>query len=71
MTVTITSATTLAPQQAAALRAKLTAALGDHIDCQFREDPTLLGGLRIQTPTKTIDLSLAARLNQLKHQLLS
>lgn len=41
---------------------------GDH-QIEYRIDPSIIGGLRLVTPEQTIDLSIAARIQQLGERL--
>lgn len=69
MRVTIESAIELSDSQTAALNKKVVEAFGKKVEIFHKIDPNLIGGLRIITPHKTVDLSLAARLAQLNHSL--
>lgn len=61
----------LSPQQRSALESRLTARLaGRKIDLRAVEDRALLGGLSVRIGDTVIDGSVAARLKELREQLL-
>jgi len=68
MKIIVYSVQPLSEEQLQALKDKFQTQVADvEIDNQI--DPSLISGLRFVTPTKVVDLSLKARLNQLKSQL--
>lgn len=68
MKIIVYSVQPLSEEQLQALKNKFQTQVADvKIDNQI--DPSLISGLRFVTPTKVVDLSLKARLNQLKSQL--
>ena len=69
MKITIESSIALSAEQQANLEEKLAKQLKATIKPSFVVDSSLLGGLRITTPTKTYDLSIKSRLSQLSEEL--
>lgn len=67
--VKVTSASPLEDAQAQALKAMLEKKLGKTIELSLAVDPALIAGLRIETESRTLDNSYAARLSSMKEQL--
>jgi F-type H+-transporting ATPase subunit delta len=67
----VTSAQALSDTQAKALIASLTARTGKTIRLTWHQEPTLLGGVKVQVGSTVLDASLQGQLRQLKAQLLS
>ena len=67
----VASAQPLSEAQTTALMASLTARTGKTIRLSWSQDPTLLGGLKVQVGSTVLDASLQGQLRQLKTQLLS
>jgi F-type H+-transporting ATPase subunit delta len=67
----VQSAQTLSDVQSSRLAASLASRTGKTIRIQWRQDPALLGGLRVQVGSTVYDASLQGRLRLLKSQLLS
>ncbi len=65
-TARVESATTLLPQQQAEVTADLGRKYGAGLNISFAQDPTLLGGLRIQVGSDVYDGSVRARLENLR-----
>lgn len=68
--VKVETAVELNASQRDKLTGVLTQQLGQEIQLVNQVNPQIIGGMRIVTPQKTIDLTLAAKLNQLYTQLL-
>ncbi len=68
MKITVYSVQPLSKDQLNTLKEKFKAKVAD-VELDNQIDPSLISGLRFVTPTKVVDLSLKARLNQLKSQL--
>ena len=64
----IESAVPLEPGQAAQYEAGLQSRFGE-LTTEFRQNPALIGGLRIQIGSDVWDGSILARLEALKHQI--
>lgn len=71
MTIKVSSAHPLQPAQQKSLADKLTQIFGPDCTIVYHLDPTLIGGLRLDTPKGVLDQSIAARLNNFKRQLSS
>lgn len=67
--VKVTSAAPLDEAQTASLLEMLKKKLNHEIQLELAVDPALIAGLRIETETRTLDNSYAARLGKLKEQL--
>jgi F-type H+-transporting ATPase subunit delta len=67
----VASAQPLSPSQSKALEASLAARTGKTIRLQWKADPALLGGLKVQVGSTVYDASLQGQLRQLKTRLLS
>lgn len=61
-TATIESATTLSPEYQAKVQADLTKVYGDGLMFQYKQNPALLGGLRIKVGGDVYDGSVEGRL---------
>ena len=66
---TIESATTLSPELTNQVRADLTKKYGDDLTFDFRVNPELIGGLRVQVGSHVWDGSVRAKLNALRNNL--
>ena len=62
----VTSAVPLKEAEAVALRAKLEKKFGRRIILQLREDPSILGGLRVVVDGRVIDGSIRNKLDEIK-----
>ena len=62
----VTSAVPLSEAQTVALRQKLAKKLGQKITIQCREDPSLIGGLRVEVDGRVIDGSIRNKLEEIK-----
>lgn len=62
----VDSATTLTPAERGALEETLRARFGTDLTVEFREDPSLIAGLRIQVGSDVWDGSVRSRLESLK-----
>lgn len=69
MKIKVESAIELTPKQTESIQKQIQQAYGDKAIIGFEVDPNLIGGIRIVSPEKTLDLSLAARLSQLNQAL--
>ena len=67
----VDSAQPLSGAQSERLAASLSARTGKTVRIRWRQDPALLGGLRVQLGSTVYDASLQGRLRLLKQQLLS
>jgi len=67
----VASAQPLSDAQAKAIIASLTARTGKTIRLTWHQEPTLLGGVKVQVGSTVLDASLQGQLRQLKTQLLS
>jgi len=63
----VESATPLDPEKARELEAGLRARFGE-LTTEFRRNPALIGGLRVQIGNNVWDGSIQARLEAIKHQ---
>lgn len=66
---TIESATTLSPELTNQVRADLQKKYGDDLSFDFRVNPELLGGLRVQVGSHVWDGSVRAKLDSLRSNL--
>ena len=71
MEATVVSAAPLSDQQARQLTATLGQRTGKSIRLIQKQDPDLIGGLKVQVGSTLLDASLQGQLHQLKTQLLS
>lgn len=71
MKVTIESAIELSQAQLKSLTTNLEKTLGDKVKVENKVDPQIIGGIRIVTASKVVDLSLAARVNRLQETLVT
>ena len=67
----VASAHALSEAQTAALTASLSQRTGKTIRLRWRQDATLLGGLKVQVGSTVYDASIQGQLRQLKAQLLN
>jgi F-type H+-transporting ATPase subunit delta len=67
----VSTAQPLSEVQTKALLASLTARTGKTIRLSWKQDPALLGGLKVQVGSTVLDASLQGQLRQLKSRLLS
>lgn len=67
----VASAQPLSDAQAQALSQALAKRTGKTIRLAFHQDPTLIGGLRVQVGSTVLDASLRGKLAQIKQQLLT
>lgn len=67
----VASAQPLSESQTQALTASLAARTGKTVRVQWKQDASLLGGLKVQVGSTVYDASLQGQLQQLKAQLLS
>jgi F-type H+-transporting ATPase subunit delta len=65
----VVSAVELSAEEQEQLRQTLTAQYGEGLVFTFREDPAILGGLRVRVGDRLIDTSIASRLNALRDSL--
>jgi len=63
----VESATDLAPETQASVKANLAQVYGDNITLSFSVNPKLIGGLRIKVGSDVLDGSVQARLNNLQN----
>jgi F-type H+-transporting ATPase subunit delta len=66
-TAHVESATELAPDTQAGVKANLAKVYGDNIALSFSVNPKLIGGLRIKVGSDVLDGSIQARLNNLQN----
>ncbi len=66
VTAMVTSAVPLKEAEMVTLRAKLEKKLGQRITLRCREDPSLLGGLRVEVDGRVIDGSIRNKLDEIK-----
>jgi F-type H+-transporting ATPase subunit delta len=66
---TVTSAVLLDAEQRDHVREKLSAAFDAPVECEYRTDPSLLGGLRVQVGEEIFDGTLASRLRRVRRDL--
>ena len=62
----VTSAVPLTEAEAVALRRKLEKKFGRKMTLRFREDPALLGGIRVEADGRVIDGSIRNKLDEIK-----
>ena len=62
----VTSAVELKEAETVALRAKLEKKLGRKVTLQCREDPDLIGGIRVEVDGRVIDGSIRNKLEEIK-----
>ena len=62
----VTSAVALKPEEAEALRTKLEKRFGRKMTLDCQVDPSLLGGIRVETEGRVLDGTLRARLQEIK-----
>ena len=67
-TARIESATSLSPEQRAAVENNLTRHYGRGLHISFAENPSLLGGLRIKVGSDVYDGTVRSRLNNLQER---
>ncbi|HXC16501.1 MAG TPA: ATP synthase F1 subunit delta [Holophagaceae bacterium] len=67
----VASAQPLSDAQAQALSQALAKRTGKIVRLAFRQDPTLIGGLKVQVGSTVLDASLRGKLAQIKQQLLT
>ena len=67
----VSTAQPLTDAQTKALLASLSARMGKTIRLSWSQDPSLLGGLKVQVGSTVLDASIQGQLRQLKTQLLS
>lgn len=67
-TARVESAVPLPPELQASVRSDLGRVHGRGLEISFTEEPTLIGGLRIQVGSDVYDGSIQARLNQLQER---
>jgi len=68
--VKVTSAAELSDDQKSALAAKLGARTGKKVELLCKEDPNVIGGIRIQIGHQLLDATLVGKLAALKEELL-
>jgi F-type H+-transporting ATPase subunit delta len=66
MDVLVTSAVTLTDAQKDALKAKLSKKYGKTVNLSYKIDPSLIGGMIIETGGRTIDGSVKTKLDDLR-----
>ena len=67
----VTSATSLTPDEDAAMRERVTAMAGATVDVRMAVDPALIGGLTVRIGDRLVDASVRGRLERLREQLLA
>lgn len=67
----VSSAQALSPAQSKALESSLSTRTGKTVRLHWKQDLTLLGGLKVQVGSTVFDASLRGQLQQLKTRLLS
>jgi len=60
---TVTAASPLTDLQKTQLEEKLSRRLGGRVEAEYRVDPSLLGGIRVETDDSVLDGSLIGRLS--------
>ena len=65
-TAKVESPTALSPEQQATLKNELASKYGQGLNISFAQNPSLLGGLRIQVGSDVYDGSVHARLEALR-----
>lgn len=68
---TVISARALTKQEESAIAQQLRDALGKEVVLGLKQDASLIGGLKIRLGSKELDMSIAARLDQIKRALLA
>ena len=71
MNIVVESAIKLDTSTQQQLQKQLSGLSKSKLSFTYKTEPNLVGGLRITTPSKVVDLSLAAKLNQLRNTLLT
>ena len=71
MNIKVQSANLLTSELKESLEKKLTEIFDSPLNIDYHQDPNVIGGLRITTPSKVLDLSLAAKLNGLRESLVN
>ncbi len=71
ITVDVTSAVELTPEEAARLKAKLSAMTGKVAELAVRVDPSIIGGVIVKIGDRVIDGSVKGQLAALREELLS
>ncbi len=69
--VRVTSAVPLTDDEKRALAEKLAAQFGENLEFEYREDPSILGGLVIRVGDRVIDASVAGKLKALRETLVA
>ncbi len=69
--VRVTSAVPLTDEEKRALTEKLTAQFGENLEFEYREDPSILGGLVVRIGDRVIDASVAGKLKALRETLVA
>lgn len=69
--VRVTSAVPLTDEEKRALTEKLTAQFGENLEFEYREDPSILGGLVVRVGDRVIDASVAGKLKALRETLVA
>jgi len=67
----VTSATALSEAEEAAIRDRLEAMTGGHIDLAVELDPSLIGGVAVRIGDRMIDASVRGRLERLRERLVT
>jgi F-type H+-transporting ATPase subunit delta len=67
----ITSAQPLTPEQRQHITDDLARRYGQQLDLQFKEDPSLIGGLIIRVGDQVLDTSLRTRLSALQRSMMT
>ena len=67
----ITSAQPLSPEQRQRITDDLARRYGQQLDLQFKEDPSLIGGLIIRIGDQVLDSSLRTRLSALQRSMMT
>ncbi|HEX9817451.1 MAG TPA: F0F1 ATP synthase subunit delta [Patescibacteria group bacterium] len=68
--VIITTATPINAKSLASFKKALAQKLDQTIELELRVDPLVIGGSKVRIGSKVIDLTIAAKLAQIKKQLL-
>lgn len=69
--VRVTSAVPLTDEEKRALTEKLVAQFGENLEFEYREDPSILGGLVVRVGDRVIDASVAGKLKALRETLVA
>lgn len=69
--VRVTSAVPLTDEEKRALAEKLVAQFGENLEFEYREDPSILGGLVVRVGDRVIDASVAGKLKALRETLVA